>query len=197
VRLAIAIIAGTLASCGGSSASHGYKPSAAARAGAFGVPLAGAIPPPLDAGNVYAAERPGLLSPTVRGDPALVYVPNSRSNTVDVISQRTFEVVAHFPVGELPQHVTPSWDLRTLYVTNDAGNSLTPIDPRTARPGAPIPVDDPYNMYFTADGRYAIVVAEARRRLDFRDAHTMALHHALATPECFGEDHMDFTATGA
>jgi YVTN family beta-propeller protein len=196
VRLAIAIIAGTLASCGGSSASHGYKPSAAARAGAFGVPLAGAIPPPLDAGNVYAAERPGLLSPTVRGDPALVYVPNSRSNTVDVISQRTFEVVAHFPVGELPQHVTPSWDLRTLYVTNDAGNSLTPIDPRTARPGAPIPVDDPYNMYFTADGRYAIVVAEARRRLDFRDAHTMALHHALATPECFGVDHMDFTADG-
>jgi DNA-binding beta-propeller fold protein YncE len=132
----------------------------------------------------------------VRADPALVYVPNSGSNTVDEISQRTFTVIRRFSVGALPQHVTPSWDLRTLYVTNDEGNSLTPIDPRSGRPGRPIPVLDPYNMYFTADGRYAIVVAEAHRELDFRDAHTMALHHALALRQCGGVDHMDFTADG-
>jgi DNA-binding beta-propeller fold protein YncE len=137
-----------------------------------------------------------MLSAAVRHDPALVYVPNSKSNTVDVISQRSFRVIRRFAVGALPQHVTPSWDLRTLYVTNDLGNSLTPIDPRTGRPGAPIPVLDPYNMYFTADGRFAIVVAEANRRLDFRDAHSMVLRHALTTPECAGVDHMDFTADG-
>jgi DNA-binding beta-propeller fold protein YncE len=145
---------------------------------------------------VYAAGRPGLLSPVVRGDPALVYVPNSRSNTVDVISQRTFKVIERFRVGALPQHVVPAWDLRTLYVTNDVGNSLTPIDPRTALPGNPIPTLDPYNMYFTPDGRWAIVVAEARQQLDFRDPHTMALHHALLTPQCPGIDHMDYTADG-
>ena len=33
---------------------------------------------------------------------ALVYVPNSQSNTVDVIDQRTFKVVDHFAVGALP-----------------------------------------------------------------------------------------------
>jgi YVTN family beta-propeller protein len=192
------VLALTLASCGGAGGGDrsAHRSSSASAHGGLSVPVAGSIPPPLDPTNVYAAERPNLLSPVVRGDPALVYVPNSRSNTVDVISQRTFAVVAHFPVGELPQHVTPSWDLRTLYVTNDAGNSLTPIDPRTARPGKPIPVLDPYNMYFTADGRWAIVVAEAYRRLDFRDAHTMALHHTLATPQCYGVDHMDFTADG-
>jgi YVTN family beta-propeller protein len=154
------------------------------------------IPPLLDRRDVYAADRAGDLSPVVRRDPALVYVPDSQSNTVDVISQRTFKVIRQFPVGALPQHVTPSWDLRTLYVTNDTGNSLTPIDPRTARPGAPIAVLDPYNMYFTPDGRWAIIVAEAHRELDFRDPHTMALHHALATPQCAGVDHMDFTADG-
>ncbi len=159
-------------------------------------PLAGSIPPPLDPHNIYAAERPGLLSPTVQADPALVYVPNSQSNTVDVISQHTFKVIRQFPVGALPQHVTPSWDLRTLYVTNDVGNSLTPIDPRNGMPGKPIPVLDPYNMYFTADGSWAIIVAEAHHELDFRDAHTMALHHALVTPQCAGVDHMDFTADG-
>ena len=154
------------------------------------------MPPSLDPNNVYAADRPGLLSPVVRGDPPLVYVPNSESNTVDVISQKTFKVIDSFAVGTLPQHVVPAWNLRTLYVTNDLGNSLTPIDPRTGRPGKPIPVSDPYNMYFTPDGRWAIVVAEAHRELDFRDPRTMALHHALHTPQCRGVDHMDFTAGG-
>ena len=90
----------------------------------------------------------------------------------------------------------PAWNLKTLYVTNDLGNSLTPIDPRTGKPGTPIPVDDPYNMYFTPDGRYAIVVAERLHRLDFRDAHTFALHKSLAVP-CLGVDHMDFSADGS
>jgi DNA-binding beta-propeller fold protein YncE len=104
--------------------------------------------------------------------------------------------VRHFRVGRLPQHVTPSWDLKTLWVTNDEGDSLTPVDPRTSRPGRPVPVSDPYNLYFTADGQRAIVVAEAERELDFREPHTMRLRHALKVPQCAGVDHMDFTADG-
>jgi YVTN family beta-propeller protein len=126
-----------------------------------------------------------------------VYVPNSESNTVDVIDPATYRVIDHFDVGALPQHVTPSWDLRTLYVDNDHGNSLTPLDPRTGkRKGPDIPVTDPYNLYFTTDGHYAIVVAEAWQRLDFRDPHTMALIKSVPVP-CRGVDHMDFTADGS
>jgi len=57
-------------------------------------------------------------------------------------------------------------------------------------------VDDPYNMYFTPDGRYAIVVAESRQDLDFRDPHTFALEHRIRV-NCAGVDHIDFAATGA
>jgi YVTN family beta-propeller protein len=146
--------------------------------------------------DVYRADGARDLSPVVRGDPALVYVPNSLSNTVDVISQRTLKVVAQFPTGALPQHVTPAWNLRTLYVDNDVGNSLTPVNPRTARPGRPIPVEDPYNLYFTPDGRFAIVVAERLQRLDFRNPATMALEHSLSVPVCRGVDHADFSADG-
>jgi DNA-binding beta-propeller fold protein YncE len=147
--------------------------------------------------NVYAADGAGMLSRGVRGDPALVYVPNSVSDTVDVISQRTFKILASYPVGALPQHVTPSYDLRTLYVDNDESNSLTPIDPGTGRPrGVPIPVTDPYNLYFTPDGRYAVVVAEALQRLDFRDTHSMRLHLSLHVPQCVGVDHLDFSVDG-
>jgi YVTN family beta-propeller protein len=144
---------------------------------------------------VYAHDGTDMLTGAARFAKQLVYVPNSGSDTVDVIDPRTYRIVEQFPVGGLPQHVVPAWDLRTLYVTNDTGNSLTPIDPRTGKPQPPIPVDDPYNMYFTPDGRYAIVVAERLDRLDFRDAHSFRLHHSLHVP-CKGVDHMDFSADG-
>jgi DNA-binding beta-propeller fold protein YncE len=156
----------------------------------------GRIPPLLSRTDVYAAGRPNRLAPQVRHDLARVYVPNSKSNTVDVIDQRTGRIVDHFATGTLPQHVTPSWDLRTLWVTNDLGNSLTPINPRTGHHGARVPVRDPYNLYFTADGRRAIVVAEAFRTLDFRTPQTMRLTKSLTIPACAGIDHMDYTADG-
>ena len=157
-------------------------------------PLPG-MPPPLDPADIYAADRPGRLSPVARGFRSLVYVPISGNGTVEVIDPRRLKVVARFATGAQPHHVTPSWDLRTLWVDNTKGNSLTPIDPRSGRPGRPVPVADPYNLYFTPDGRHAIVVAEELRRLDFRDAHSMRLRRSLPVP-CLGVDHMDFSADG-
>jgi YVTN family beta-propeller protein len=145
--------------------------------------------------NVYAHTLAGDLSPAVAGVPTRVYVPNSESNTVDVIDPTTFQVVDHFAVGRLPQHVTPSWDLKTLWVDNDEGNSLTPIDPRTGKAGSPVAVDDPYNLYFTPDGSKAIVVAERLHRLDFRDPHTWKLEKSVPIAHT-GVDHADFTADG-
>ena len=145
--------------------------------------------------NVYAHAQEGMLARAVTSDAGRVYVPNSGSNTVDVIDPQTFRVVDQFAVGALPQHITPSYDLKMLYVNNDDGNSLTPIDPRTGKTRAPIPVDDPYNLYFTPGGRYAIVVAERLNRLDFRDGESFTLHHSLHVP-CDGVNHMDFSADG-
>jgi YVTN family beta-propeller protein len=153
------------------------------------------MPPVTDTCNIYAADGPGDLSPAVQSARPLIYVPNSLNDTVDEIDPVTYQMVRQFGVGALPQHVVPSWDLKTLWVTNDQGNSLTPIDPTTGEPGAPVHVEDPYNMYFTPNGRYAVVVAEALQRLDFRDPHSMALIHSLPVP-CHGVDHMDFAANG-
>ena len=175
---------------------HGRQRSPAARP--TRVVAAGCrVPPPVSRTNVYAATAAGLLSRVVRHDPALVYVPNSLSGTVDVISQRTLRIIRSFPVARRPQHVVPSYDLKTPYVVSDLGNSLQPIDPLTGRPNrGPVPVADPYNMYFTPDGCYAITVAELLKRLDFRDPHTMALRFSLRVPTCPGVDHADFSADG-
>ena len=83
-----------------------------------------------------------------------------------------------------------------VYVPNSQSGTVDVIDPRTGKPGRTIGVEDPYNMYFTPGGRYAIVVAERLHRLDFRDAHTLRLHRSLVVP-CAGVDHMDFSADGS
>ena len=158
------------------------------------------MPAVIDRNNIYSETVAGRLSPAVAGALDRVYVPNRGSNTVSVIDTATLKVVDVFKVGIHPQHVVPSWDLKTLWVANNAegrtDGSLTPIDPRTGKPGKSIPVDDPYNLYWTPDGRYAIVVAEAFKRLDFRDPQTMKLEFSIATPDCAGINHADFSIDG-
>ena len=158
------------------------------------------MPPVLDPSNLYSEIRSDKLSSTVAKHLPRVYVPNRSSNDVWVIDPATFKVIDKFRVGVHPQHVVPSWDLKTLWVNNNAegrnDGSVTPIDPLTGKPGKPIPVDDPYNMYFTPDGNAAIIVAEARKRLDFRDPHTMAMKYFIDTPSCSGINHADFSIDG-
>jgi YVTN family beta-propeller protein len=158
------------------------------------------MPPVIDPKNLYSETGAGKFSPAVAGALPRVYVPNRSSNDVFVIDPATLRVMYSFSVGVNPQHIVPSWDLKTLWVNNNAegrtDGSLTPIDPATGRPGKSIPVDDPYNMYFTPDGRSAVVVAEHHKRLDFRDPQTMALQSSLSVPECAGINHGDFSIDG-
>ena len=153
------------------------------------------MPPVIDPNDIYSETHVGKLSPVVKAFPERVYVPNSGSNTVDVIDPHTFKVIDHFKVGRQPQHVTPAYDLKTLWVLNDLGDSLTKIDPATGAKGETVPVKDPYNMYYTPDGKFAIVVAERVHRLDFRNPVTMALVDSIPVP-CRGVDHIDFSADG-
>jgi YVTN family beta-propeller protein len=158
------------------------------------------MPPVINPSNLYSETDVGKFSPAVAGALPRVYVPNRSSNDVHVIDPETLKVIDRFPVGVHPQHIVPSWDLKMLWVNNNAegrpDGSLTPIDPKTAKPGKTIPVDDPYNMYYTPNGTWAVIVAEAFKRLDFRDPQTMALEVSLDVPECAGINHGDFSIDG-
>jgi YVTN family beta-propeller protein len=160
------------------------------------------MPLVVDPGNLYSEAAANRFSPVVRHALSRVYVPNVRSNDVYVIDPGTLRVVDRFRVGRNPQHIVPSWDLKTLWVASSAkgrsirGGSLTPIDPTTGRPGKIRPVDDAYNMYFLPDGSAAMVVAEALKQIDFRDPQTMELQSSLPVPQCAGLNHADFSIDG-
>ena len=172
----------------------------AAAQGARPVETVPGMPPVPDPTNLYSETRSDKMSPAVAGALPRIYVPNRQGNDVTVIDPATMKVVDRFEVGINPQHVVPSWDMKTLWVTNNAegrpDGSLTPIDPATGKPGKTIMVEDPYNMYFTPDGKSAIVVAEALKRLDFRDPQTMAMQYSIAVPGCKGINHADFSIDG-
>jgi YVTN family beta-propeller protein len=180
------------------AAQTAVAPPAAASPGP--VATVAGMPPVVDRDNLYSEIASGHLSAQVSDALPRVYVPNRSSNTVSVIDPQTLKVIDTFRVGVNPQHIVPAWDLRMLWVANNAegrrDGSLTPINPKTGKPGRSVAVDDPYNMYWTPDGKEAIVVAENYKRLDFRDAGTMKLDWSLATPECAGINHADFSIDG-
>ena len=201
--VAVDRVHGEGAASGATNAPASAPASASASASAsapVAVATVAGMPPVIDPRNLYSETAAGKISAALRDDLVRIYVPNLRSNNVYVVDPETMKVVDRFKVGIGPQHIVPGWDLRTLWVTNNAegrtDGSLTPLDPRTGKPGKPIDVDDPYNMYFSPDGKSAIVVAEARKRLDFRDPQTMAMQYSIDTPGCPGINHADFSLDG-
>jgi DNA-binding beta-propeller fold protein YncE len=162
----------------------------------FRNPLPG-MPPVLDE-DVYAAARAGNLAPRVRHDPALVYVPDSSpyGTTVTVISQKTRKVVRTLSVGRLSQHVTPSYDLRHLYTNSSESNEFVEISPRTGKVTHHIPVPRPYNLYFTPDGKQAVVMVEQHDIIRFSDPQTFKKREDVHVHGCRGPNHADFSANG-
>jgi DNA-binding beta-propeller fold protein YncE len=152
VSLALALGAGPAAL----AQPSGTPPTAAVQAPAAtpAITTVPGMPPVVDPANLYSETTAAHLSAAVRDALPRVYVPhcNVERRVRDRPATRT--VVARFGVGLNPQHVVPSWDLKTLWVANNAENtkkgSLTPIDPLTGKPARPIPVDGSLQHVFHA-----------------------------------------------
>jgi DNA-binding beta-propeller fold protein YncE len=152
--------------------------------------------PPVLHNNVYAGTTTAMLQRKVSRDPAYVYVPDSSGTRTTVIDQRTHKVVRTIASGELSQHVTPSYDLRTLYVDASAADRLVAVNPRTALVERRTPIARPYNLYFTPDGRQAIVMVEQHDAIRFVNPHTFRGKQRLQSSRCDGPNHADFSGNG-
>jgi len=207
--VAVAALA-LLSACGGNpptpaptTATPTSSPSTTAALGAgptrgpFRDPLPG-MPPELP-GGVYAADAPGDLAPSVAHDPQYLYVPDSDASgpaVTWVISQKTHKIVRTLPTGVLNQHVTPSYDLSRLYVEASASDHLAELDPKTGTMTGTVATDRPYNLYFTPDGKHAIVMDEQHQQIVWSDPRTFKRQYVLSDPSCSGPNHADFSANG-
>jgi DNA-binding beta-propeller fold protein YncE len=201
VCAALAVLGSAVVGCSATQTSTqaaGHQPGHVGVPGRPQVHLSGlpGMPAVTDPHNVYADAGAGDLSAVARTAKPLVYVPHTGSGQVWMIDPRTFKVVGKYAVGVELQHVVPAYDMRALYATDDLGNHLVPINPVTGLPGRPIPVLDPYNLYFTPDGQYAVSVAEEHKELVWYNPHTWRQEDVTATPNCMGIDHADFSSDG-
>jgi YVTN family beta-propeller protein len=197
ILLALPLLAAAgMTACGPTSQAHTSAPPATSAASQ--APLPSPAPPSKDTvgADVYAAASAGELAPATRIAPSLVYVANSGGDGYDIIDQKTMKLVKHRTTSSGspgPQHVVPGWDLTTLYVTDSAGGTVTPVDPRSGANGTALPVADAYDMSFTPDGRYAVVLKKDKQELDFRDPHTFTLVKTLKV-QCPGPESIDYSA---
>ena len=133
---------------------------------------------------------------SARSMPDASTCPTARATRSPIIDPRTYRVCAPSTVGHEPQHVVPSWDLKTLWVNNDLGNSLTPIDPahRQARQAGhgrrPVqPLLHPGRQVRRRDGLCDRAAGLPR-----------PAHHAARASACTcrlrGVNHADFSADG-
>lgn len=152
--------------------------------------------PPVVGDNVYSQDGANMLSPAVKQDPAYLYVPDSNGSTVTVVSQKTHKIVRVIPSGYMTQHVVPSYDMKTLYANASVADQLIPINPRTARRSKAIHVPRPYNLYFTPNGKEAVVMVEQHDAIRFSDPHTFHKIADVHSPSCKGPNHADFSANG-
>ena len=160
------------------------------------------VPPSRETTNVYAETGIDAMSPAAANALPRVYVPNVSDNSIVVIDPATMKVVDRYQVPGNPQHVVPSWDLKTLWIASSApsrniSGAVTPLDPTTGKAGKPVVVRDAYNLYFLPDGSAAVVVAEMMAALEFRDPQTMKLISTLDISDCDGINHADFAIDGS
>jgi DNA-binding beta-propeller fold protein YncE len=191
---------GTPADAAQSPQTQTSSPSPTAPAAPASGPFANPLPgmPPIVDGNVYGAAQAGMLSPAVADAKPMVYVPDSSpiDHTVTLIDPATYQVVGHIEVGDLSQHVTPSYDLSRLYTNSSFSNELVQIDPRTARRVRSITVPRPYNLYYTPDGKQAVVMVEQHDVIQFSRPRTFKPIKQVTVPGCSGPNHADFSANG-
>jgi YVTN family beta-propeller protein len=146
--LVVACFGALLVACGGDGDSRGLgddsNPLVEAEQPRVTAPPTTTLPPirtvpgmpsVVNPNNLYSETTSDKVLPFVADDLPRVYVPNRAENSVSVIDPATMQVIDKFSVGINPQHIVPSWDLKTLWVTNTAegrtDGSLTPIDPNT------------------------------------------------------------------
>jgi YVTN family beta-propeller protein len=100
------------------------------------------------------------LLPAVPAVGATLYVTNTKSDSASIIETDTLEVVGTIPLGQgKPNRIVFHPDGKTAWVVYDKSRDLGVIDAETRKLVRRVKIGgNPYNLAFTPDGRYLLVL---------------------------------------
>jgi len=105
----------------------------------------------------------------------LAFVMNSGGASISVIDMATQQELRRIPVLREPHHWALTPDGKSLLVGDTVGNELLFIDPTTGTVQRRMPCVDPYQLWFSPDGRFLVVNGLARNQVDVYDGASLKL----------------------
>lgn len=96
------------------------------------------------------------------------FISNSDGNSIAIIDRDTYQMIKTLPVGRYPHHMIVSLDGHYLYVGNAHSNTASVIDLATETIVKTLPLLDPYNLYYTPDGKFLVTTLTGHGRVDIR-----------------------------
>lgn len=134
---------------------------------------------PLSRRALLAAPTLGLMMPglahAASATPPLCMVLNSGGATVSMIDMTTRKVLRDVPTYREPSHWALTPDHKKLLIADASGNALFFLDPVTGAELGHKLVPDPYQLWFSPDGRYLAVNCLRLNHVDVYHADTLTL----------------------
>lgn len=109
----------------------------------------------------------------------IAFVLNSADATISEFDYLTRREIRRLPVLREPHHLALTPDGQHLAVGDTSGNALFFLDPVTGEMQNHITISDPYQLFFSPNGRYLTVAGLARDQIDIYDAHSYQLLHRI------------------
>jgi YVTN family beta-propeller protein len=119
--------------------------------------------------------RAATTTPT----PPIAIVLNSGAATVSLIDMTTRKILRDEPTFREPSHWALTPDHKKLVIADSSGNALFFLDPATGAELGHKLIPDPYQLWFSPDGKYLTITCLRLNHVDIYDAATLTLAHRL------------------
>lgn len=143
--------------------------------------------------NRIAQQIPGL--PGVHGVLAVpqlreVFATATDRNELDVISERTFQIIARAPAGVYPDEMAYDPRDRKLFISDEAGDTVTVVDTRTNRRIATVEMGGEVgNSQYDPVSKLVLADVQTRDVIAAIDPRTDRIVHRYSLPPGCNDDH--------
>ncbi len=105
----------------------------------------------------------------------IAFVLNSADASISEFDINTHQEIRRIPVLREPHHMALTPDGQSLVVGDTAGNAAFFLDPDTGEVQRHVTMSDPYQLFYSPNGKFLTTAGLARDQVDIYDAATLQL----------------------